>query len=169
MKKLYYILILTLPLFFTSCIMIDNTPGPNGRDGNAYFGVDYDHRPPYSYWDNNPSIPFNPILGEYYQTYPGIYEFEYFINEDEYWFGTYEIWINRGGLGGSNGERGFDGRDTYLMLIADPNGFYQHMSKGVDIGEPIVIEGQDEKNNYKITLNKGHIDTRKAQSPKYIN
>ena len=116
MKKLKIILILIAPLFFTSCV-IDNTHGPDGRDGRAFFGVDYEHRAPYSYWDDNSAIPFNPALGEYYTTRPGIYEFEYFINPHDYFYGTYEVWINQGGHGGSNGEPGYDGMDTYLMLI----------------------------------------------------
>lgn len=169
MKKLHYILILVLPLFFTSCVVIDNTPGPNGRDGDAYFGVDYEYRAPYSYWDDNNSIPFNPILGEYYGTYPGIYEFEYFINEHDYWYGTYEIRINRGGLGGPNGERGYHGADSYLMLIADPDGFHMHASKGVSEFEPVTIERKDGKFNYTITIQKGNKSIRKAQNPKYIN
>ena len=102
MKKLKVTLAILIPLFFTSCIVVDNAPGPNGRDGRAYFGVDYEHHAPYSYWDNNSSIPYNPILGDYYRTRAGIYDFEYFINEYDYWYGTYEIWINRGGVGEEN-------------------------------------------------------------------
>ncbi|MCB0409103.1 MAG: hypothetical protein KDD29_02725, partial [Flavobacteriales bacterium] len=112
MKKLNLILAIIFPLFFTSCIVIDNTPGPPGRDGRAYFGVDYEHRAPYSYWDNNKSIPYNPVIGDYYRTSPGLYDFEYFINEYDYWYGTYEIWVNRGGPGGPHGEPGYNGLDT---------------------------------------------------------
>ena len=177
MKKFRIILaILIAPFFFTSCIVVDNTPGPNGRDGRAYFGVDYDHRPPYSYWDNNNSIPFNPVLGEYYHTYPGIYEFEYFINEEDYYYGTYEVWINRGGFGGPRGEPGFDGVDTYLMLVCDPNGFYEHTSGyksaasnlETELDKPIVIEKKFGKENYKITMRKANVKTRKAKEPKFI-
>ena len=39
MKKLNQILIFILPLFFTSCIIVDNTPGPRGRDGRAFLAV----------------------------------------------------------------------------------------------------------------------------------
>jgi len=167
MKKLFYILV--LPLILTSCLIVDTTPGPNGLDGRAYFGVDYDVRPPYSYWDNNNSIPFNPVLGEYYGTFPGVYEFEYFINEDDYWFGTYEVRINRGGIGGANGEHGFDGLDTYFMLIADPDGYHVHFNKGADESQPVTIERKDGKYNYTITLQKGSRLERKAQNPKYIH
>ncbi len=170
MKKLKIIIILIAPLFFTSCIVVDNTPGPRGRDGQAYYGVDYEHRAPYSYWDNNNAIPFNPILGEYYHTRPGIYEFEYFINPHDYFYGTYEVWINRGGPGGSHGEPGYDGMDTYLMLIADPNGFHEHADGyRVNESEPIVIEKKTGEYNYKITIQKGSALTRKAHQPKYLN
>ena len=169
MKKLLTTLIISTLLLFSSCVVIDNTPGPNGRDGIAYFGVDYEHQPPYSYWDNNKSIPFNPALGEYYRTYPGVYEFEYFINEYDYWYGTYEVWVNHGGLGGSYGEPGYDGLDSYLMLITDPNGFHTHEHNGKKSMEPIVIENMDEKFNYKITIQKGNKLSRQANKPKYVN
>lgn len=168
MKKLRIALILLLPFLYTSCIIVDNTPGPNGRDGRAYFGVDYEHYSPYSYWDNNSSIPYNPVLGNYYRTRPGIYDFEYFINEYDYWYGTYEIWINRGGLGGPHGEPGFDGADTYLMLICDPNGFHEHRDNWREnTNEPLVIEKKDGSFNYRITIQKGNINERVAQEPKY--
>jgi hypothetical protein len=169
MKKLQYLIIFVLPLLLTNCVVIDNTPGPNGRNGNAYFGIDYGHHSPYSYWDNNNAIPYNPIFGEYYHTNPGIYEFEYFINENEYWYGTYQIWINYGGVGGSHGERGYDGADSYLMLITDPEGFYEERSNyRLSDDEPLVIEKKDEKFNYKITIQKGNTATRAAHEPKFI-
>lgn len=169
MKKLQIILVIITPLFFTSCIVVDNTPGPNGRDGQAYFGVDYEHHAPYSYWDNNNSIPYNPILGEYYHTYPGTYEFEYFVNRYDYYYGTYQVFINRGGVGGHHGEPGYDGRDTYLMLITDPNGFHEH-SDGhrINQSEPLVIEKNIGKYNYKITIQKGDLNSRKLHGPKFI-
>ena len=169
MKKLNHILIFILTLFFTSCIIVDNTPGPRGRDGRAYFGVDYEHQAPYSYWDNNPSIPYNPILGDYYFTRPGIYEFEYFINPHDYWYGTYEVWINRGGPGGPHGEPGFDGADSYLMLICDPGGFHEHRHNWrVNENEPLVINKTDGILNFKLTIQKGNVLTRPAQQPKFI-
>jgi len=170
MKILKIILILIAPLFFTSCIVVDSTPGPHGRDGNAYFGVDYEHMAPYSYWDDNNSVPFNPILGEYYHTYPGVYEFEYFINSEDYYYGTYEVWTNQGGMGGMHGEPGYDGVDTYLMLITDPEGFHEH-SDGYNKSEsnqPIVIEKKIGNESYKITLQITNVKVRKAKVPKFI-
>ena len=169
MKKIQYILAIITPLLFTSCIVVDTTYGPDGRDGNAYFGIDYEHRAPYSYWDNNNSVPYNPIFGEYYHTYAGVYEFEYFINPYDYYYGTYEVWTNRGGPGGYHGAHGYDGMDTYLMLITDPNGYHQH-SEGyrVDQTIPLVIEKKTDKFNYKITIQKGNVKTRKAHEPKFL-
>ena len=167
MKKLTLPLSIIFSLFFTSCIVVDNTPGPCGRDGQAYFGVDYEYQAPYSYWDNNNSIPYNPILGEYYHTNPGIYDFEYYVNSHEYWYGTYEIWINKGGHGGSHGEAGYDGLDTYLMLICNPNGFHEHGYR-TSSSEPLVIENKFGKYNYKITIQKGNDIIRPTQQPKYI-
>ena len=41
MKRISTILIVTISLFLTSCVVVDNTPGPNGRDGLAFFGIDF--------------------------------------------------------------------------------------------------------------------------------
>lgn len=173
MKNLTFILITFLTISFTSCVVIDNTPGPNGRDGNAYFGIDYEHEPPYSYWDNNKSIPYDPTLGDYYYTAPGIYDFEYFINEYDYWYGTYEIWVNVGGIGGPHGEPGYDGLDSYLMLITDPNGFHEHreswkMENDMANNEALVIEKHIGEFNYKITIQKANTLNRSANEAKYV-
>ncbi|MCB0380621.1 MAG: hypothetical protein KDD24_05140 [Flavobacteriales bacterium] len=169
MKKLNILSILSLVLFLSSCIIVDNSPGPNGRDGLAYFGVDYDRRPPYSYWDNNNSIPYNPILGEYYRSAPGTYRFEYFVNEFDYWYGTYQIWVNRGGPGRPNGRPGIDATDNYMMLICNPNGFYEYRENWkLNENEPLVIDQQIGEFYYKITIQKGSTLTRKSQSPKFI-
>ncbi|MCB0400693.1 MAG: hypothetical protein KDD41_01280 [Flavobacteriales bacterium] len=168
MKKLKWIASMMLPLFFASCIIVDNTPGPRGRDGLSFFGVDYEHQAPYSYWDNNSAVPYNPALGHYYQTRPGVYNFEYFINAYDYWYGTYEVWYNPGGPGGPHGEPGYDGRDEYLMLICDPNGFHEHRDNyRIPDNEVLVIEKNEGTLNFKLTIQKGNILTRTAQQPKY--
>jgi len=117
MKTLTYIIVVLAGLSLTSCIIVTDTPGPAGRPGNAYFGVSYDVYEPYSYWDNNPDIPNDPYLDEYYPTVPGLYEFEYYVNRVDYWYGTYEIWVNAGEPGRPGGRPGRDGLDTYLMLV----------------------------------------------------
>ena len=126
MKTVMHLLaIIFIGGFLSSCVTIVEGPGPDGRPGRAYFGVDYDYEPPYSYWDDNPSIPTDPFLGEYYRSYPGYFEFEYFYNRYDYWYGSYEIWINPGEQGRPGGIPGRDGPDTYLMLILNPEGPYE--------------------------------------------
>ena len=176
-KNLVLLLLLSLILLFNACevVVVNNTPGPYGHDGYAYFGVDYETYPPYSYWDNNPAISYNPDLGVYYTTNPGIYDFEYFINPDEYWYGTYEIWINLGEPGGPYGEAGADGMDTYFMLICDPDGYHIHYDESyktnlvvVSDTIPVVIEEKNGKLNYRISIQKGNVKNRPAHQPKYV-
>lgn len=113
-------------LLLSSCIVIEDEVyyGPDGRDGKVFFGIDYDYQAPYSYWDDNSSVPENPFFGEYYRTWPGIYNFEYYVSPWEYWYGTYEVWENPGTAGQPNGVAGLDGADNYLLLICNPDGFY---------------------------------------------
>jgi hypothetical protein len=129
--------------------------GPDGQPGEAFFGVDYDYALPYSYWDDNRSIPFNPVLGTYYPTGTGIYNFEYYINPYDYWYGTYQVFRNAGQLGGSGGRPGADGADTYLMLICNPDGFYEVRSNykvAGALGETIVIEETVGDNRFRIEM-----------------
>lgn len=122
-RNLIFLTVFSL-VAFKSCIL-HTDHGPDGRDGRAYFGVDYHFQPPYSYWDDNPYIPENPALGAFYETLPGTYSFEYFVNPFDYWYGTYQIWIERGTQGGPFGEEGLDGLNTYLMLYCDPDGWHE--------------------------------------------
>jgi len=153
-----------------SCTHVDHTPGPDGYPGDVYFGVDYEDYVPYSYWDNNESIPLDPMLGAYYPTYAGLYHFEYFINEEEYWYGTYELYRNLGGPGGSHGEHGYDGLDSYLMLICDPYGYHEHRMDHKTMpayDQPLVVEKKVGDKNYRITIQKANVKDRPAQTPKF--
>jgi len=125
-RPLFFLLsLMMLGSVLTGCIIIEEMDyGDHGRDGKAYFGIDYDTFEPYSYWDNNPSLPYSPWYGEMYRSNPGTYNFEYFINQDEYWYGTYTLRINHGQPGQANNIPGLDGTDTYLLLICNRNGFY---------------------------------------------
>lgn len=166
--------VIATSLFFTSCVfVVDPVPGPDGRPGDAYFGVDYDYAMPYSYWDNNPNVPTNPVLGSFYPTNAGVFEFEYFINPYEYWYGTYRIFRNAGGPGGANGEPGWPGADTYLMLICNPDGFYEERGsakKSASIGETIVIEELVGNNKIHIEMTKTTTAIRSSvQDPKFVN
>jgi hypothetical protein len=157
---------------FTSCIIVTDHPGPAGRAGAAFFGVDYDYYSPYSYWDNNQSISNNPNLGMYYPTNAGLFDFEYFINPYEYWYGTYEIYRNSGGPGLPHGEAGYDGSDSYLLMIINPEGFYEvrgnsRMSNPDE--NTTVVESMDPKKPFKITMTKTNINERPtANQPKFF-
>lgn len=158
----------------SSCVfVVDPGPGPDGPAGNAFFGVDYDYSMPYSYWDNNASIPDNPVLGSFYPTNTGVFDFEYFINPYEYWYGTYRIFRNAGGPGGPNGQVGVQGADTYLMLICNPNGFYEERSNykvEAQMGETIRIEELVGNNRIEIVMTKTTTDLRPTTNePKYLN
>lgn len=175
--KISVLVLLLISILFNACdiVVVNNTPGPYGHNGRAFFGISYEEYPPYSYWDNNPSIPYNPELGYYYETNPGIYEFEYFINPYEYWYGTYEIWINYGGSGGPYGEPGADGLDTYFMLICDPHGYHMHYDESYKTNLeafsdtiPVVIEKKEGKFNYRLTIQKGNVNDRHVHDPKFI-
>ncbi|MFK7756293.1 MAG: hypothetical protein AB8B53_05100 [Flavobacteriales bacterium] len=128
MKNLKHIIgslatVIFMSAVMSSCITITDQ-GPRGQNGNVYYGIDYDYNPPYSYWDNNNSIPNNPFFGEFYRSNRGTYDFEYFINPWEYWYGTYTLHRNLGEPGGAYNTPGRDGDDTYLLLICNDNGFY---------------------------------------------
>jgi hypothetical protein len=176
MKSLFKIasVVIGISLFVTSCtFIVDPVQGPDGRPGDAFFGIDYDYAMPYSYWDNNGNIPNNPVLGSFYPTSTGVYEFEYFINPYEYWYGTYRIFRNGGGSGGSNGEVGYPGLDTDLMLICNPDGFYMERANNkrtAEMGETIVIEEMVGNNKIRIELTKATTSIRPTlNEPKYLN
>ena len=165
---------LSVSVLLSSCVfVIDPVPGPDGRPGDAFFGIDYDYAIPYSYWDNNANIPNNPVLGSFYPTNAGVFEFEYFINPYEYWYGTYRIFRNAGGPGGTNGAPGAPGLDTYLMLICNPDGFYEERGNykvNAEMGETIVIEEMVGNNRIRIEMTKTTTDIRPTTNePKYLN
>ena len=157
-----------LMMALSSCVYVANTPGPPGNPGRAYFGVDYDDYTPYRYWDDNPNIPDNPVLGTYYPTAPGVYDFEYFITPYDYWYGTYEIWINSGGPGGDYGEPGFDGADSYLMLLGSQFGMYENRTNKTS-PETVVIEDTLGTTHYKIVMQLANVFERPAHDPKFLN
>ncbi|MCB0762702.1 MAG: hypothetical protein KDC12_14330 [Flavobacteriales bacterium] len=173
-SRLLLITVVTLTVFSTGCIIVtDHEYGPRGANGRAFFGIDYDWQAPYSYWDNNPSVPNNPWFGEMYRTTPGVYDFEYFVNPWEYWYGTYQMWINPGQPGQPYGVAGAPGDDSYLLLICNPNGFYFedweecgcYRSGEEDV---VIIERTEGEFNYRVEMRKTTIHERPtAQLPKY--
>lgn len=170
MKTKIAITVISCLLLLSGCVYVDTAPGPPGIPGRAFFGVNYEVHAPYSYWDTNGDVPYNPALGHYFLTRPGYYEFEYFINPYEYWYGSYELFVNPGGPGGPYGEPGFNGADTYLMLICDPNGFHTHGGASFKTKENGILElrGESQMGNYHIKMTKAHIQERspKGNHPK---
>ena len=171
MRTLLIIIAGSLLMISTSCRPAQRF-GPPGFDGRAFVGIDYDYQHPYSYWDDNTSVPANPHMGHYYATWPGLYHFEYFINPFQYWYGTYEIWINSGGPGLPGGERGMDGMDTYLMLICNPEGFYFDRFNSFKVAPEVVngklvYDGEAHGLNVRITMQKTSLKERAAQEPKF--
>ena len=145
-------------------------PGPHGYDGEALLSIDYTVHHPYSYWDDNPDLPYNPEIGAFFHTYPGIYEFEYFINYSEYWYGTYEIWINPGGPGQPHGVPGYDGADNYFTLFCDPHGFWMALDQGYNKTDDGSLSIQKDIGDLslRIVMKKANVNDRAAKTPKVI-
>ena len=62
-----------------------------------------------------------------------------------------------------------DAPDNYLMMICNPNGFYEYRENWkVNENEPLVIDQQIGEFHYKLTIQKGNVLTRPAQAPKYV-
>ncbi|MGB0424846.1 MAG: hypothetical protein ACPGED_10995 [Flavobacteriales bacterium] len=175
MKKLQHtflfsaMLALLLGTSLSGCIVVaDYEYGPNGRDGKAFFGVDYDYHAPYSYWDNNPSLPNQIWYGELYRSNRGTYDFEYFINQDEYWYGTYTLRINQGEPGQPYNQPGLDGEDSNLLLICNDNGFYFETWDDCDCYQTKsanhqVIEINEGKYNFTLEMKKTTVADRKPK------
>lgn len=167
------VLFTLLSIGMTSCLVVTDDRGRHGLDGRAYFGIDYDWNPPYSYWDNNASVPNNPFFGEMYRTMEGVYQFEYFINPYEYWYGTYEIFINPGLPGGPYGEDGIDGADNFLLLICNENGFYFEGWESCDCYRTledgtVVVEMDRDGQRYRVAMKKTTTSLRPSiHVPKY--
>ena len=169
-----FVMLLTVgAMLLSSCYTtVVTTPGPPGLPGRAFFGISWDQAPPYSYWDNNASLPYNPPFDMHFETAPGIYQFEYFINPVEYWYGTYEVWVNPGQPGCDCGEPGLNGMDNYFTLVCDPHGFYETVwasyKNGNTDGE-LVLEKEDGPMNMRVTLKKANVNERPAQAPKWTS
>ena len=174
-RKIYVlgaIIAMAVTMSLSGCIVVaDYEFGPFGQDGRAFFGVDYDIREPYSYWDNNPSLPNQIWYGEMYRSSPGTYDFEYFINQDEYWYGTYTLITNPGEPGQPYNVPGLDGEDTNLLLICNDNGFYFEFWENCNClrsgsENHQVIEMDNGKHSFKIEMTK---TTVRDRDPKGTN
>jgi len=96
--------------------------GEDGVDGDAYLSIDYNLARPYSYEDNNPYIPDDLTYGQFYKCGAGIFNYEYYVDENFYLYGTYTLTINEGEPGKGFGEKGENGEDKYFILWCDPAG-----------------------------------------------
>lgn len=159
---------------FSSCVVVtDGPPGPDGYPGRAFYGISYDDYRPYSYWDNNPDVPVKPYFDEYYPTVDGIYDFEYFVDRYDYWYGTYEIWTNPGEPGRPNGIAGRNGLDSYLLLVCNADGPY---SVRKDMGGTVTklangaiqYEMKNPSGGIRVIMQKTTVQQRPAQTPKAV-
>ena len=172
MKNMKIIYALVVVMMSVSCIVVYDH-GPDGLDGEAFFGLDYHFSAPYSYWDDNPYIPYDPVLSQFYWTEPGTYDFEYFVNEYDYWHGTYSIWIEQGTSGGPYNEPGIDGIDTYLMLFCDPNGWHEDRFEYKDAQlyrdkDELVIESNSNGRKFKLEMSSSNtLERPTRKSPKW--
>ncbi len=67
-------------LLFSSC-------GKDGDDGDIYLAI-FNKNAVYSYWDDNPGIPYGFTYGRYYYCSPRVYSYEYESENYRHW-GTY--------------------------------------------------------------------------------
>jgi hypothetical protein len=92
--------------------------GGDGSDGKAYIAYTWLYGP-ISFYTEDPAFETETYIynGEFRETRPGEWYFEYLAWDDSYWYGTYEIYINEGESGGLFSE-GEDGGDLYFQLAA---------------------------------------------------
>jgi hypothetical protein len=90
--------------------------GADGEDGKGYIAYTWAVGP-ISFYTEDPAFAGQSTIynGEFRESRPGTWYFEYLSWDDSYWYGTYEIYINEGESGGlfSSGD---DGADLYFEL-----------------------------------------------------
>lgn len=148
------------PMFFQSCVVVEDDYGFDGRDGNAWASIDYfDIKP--DYVNTNGLMPSGFYYGDKYRVYPGDYwiDFKYeWIDGDARIVDSYEsvveIWINYGEPGG-RGYDGADGADVYFDIMLYAEGLvdveYTTFLKSGKIAEPIIDEKQAGNYSMRVT------------------
>jgi hypothetical protein len=114
---------LVLFLVFLMVVLILAGCGKDGDDGLAFIGHDW-YGLPWYYNDDNPDTPVigSEQRGQYYQTQPGRYNFDYKAWNDIHFVGYYEITVNAGERGEffKSGEKGKDKYYTVWLLEDGP-------------------------------------------------
>lgn len=90
--------------------------GGDGQDGKGYIAYTWLYGP-ISFYTEDPAFETQSYIynGEFRESRPGRWYFEYLAWDDSLWYGTYEIYINEGESGGLFSE-GDDGADLYFQL-----------------------------------------------------
>ena len=90
--------------------------GGDGSDGKGYIAYSWLYGP-ITFNSNDPAFEEQTYIynGDFQESRPGVWSFEYIAWDDSYWYGTYEIHINEGESGGLFSE-GEDGEDLYFQL-----------------------------------------------------
>jgi hypothetical protein len=122
--------------------------GQPGADGDAYIAYSWAVGP-ITIATNDPAFAGASYIynGEFRQTSPGVYDFEYTAWDDSYWWGWYEIYVNPGEDGGAFGA-GDDGADLYFEVLCLSTGasFYvwedlASAALGTEGTEPLAVLG----------------------------
>ncbi|MFP4432680.1 MAG: hypothetical protein ACLFPV_15625 [Spirochaetaceae bacterium] len=122
--------------------------GQPGADGDAYIAYSWAVGP-ITIDTNDPAFAGASYIynGEFRQTSPGVYDFEYTAWDDSEWWGWYEIYVNSGEDGKPFGA-GEDGTDLYFELLCLSTGpsFYiwedlSSAALGTEGTEPLAVLG----------------------------
>lgn len=143
-KKLrYFCLIGVITLGLLSFTMLTGC-GKDGDYGQSFIAIDWVYSPQ-SYWDNNSAVPYVFYAGQYYNSQPGTYDFQYTAWDGSSYSGLYTITVDEGEdapllLLFVDGEDGVDKYFTLWLFSFGPS-FYQtrsilekEASKGLDAG-----------------------------------
>ncbi len=117
--------------------------GQPGADGDAYIAYSWAVGP-ITIATNDPAFAGQSYIynGEFRQTSPGVYDFQYIAWDDSEWWGWYEIYVNPGEDGGAFGG-GDDGADLYFEVLCLSTGasFYVWEDLASAGTEPLAVLG----------------------------
>ncbi len=154
MKKVFIVFLpIFISLFLFSC-------GDDGQDGDAYIAITWVGGP-FTYWTDDPAIPYTFYNNHYYLTWPGKYNFMYESWDTSIWSGSYTIYINVG-ESGKLIKDGEDGADIYFLLVCYSTGpdFYAWPY-------PYYVSSKDYKILDNVNIELSADDFRKIEENKY--